>query len=112
MNNATSMNGISMLPEKFKNKIESDLNLVSQTIPDYLKNKENKFLRYWNNPELEIFLEGFLVGMCEVNYIQSFQKIYGQFPSKCQIEEIDKIIARRRSQFQQGILAATKESKN
>jgi len=99
-----------MLPEEFKNRIEEDLNLVSQTIPDYFKNKEDEFLKYWNTPELETFFEGFLVGMCETNYIQSFQKIYEKFPSKCQIDEIDKIIARRRSQFQQGILAAIKES--
>ncbi|QLH02667.1 hypothetical protein C5F47_03375 [Nitrosopumilus cobalaminigenes] len=112
MNNTLSIKEISMLPEKFKNRIETDLNLVAKTIPDYLKNKEDQFLKYWNTPELEGFLEGFLVGMCETNYIQSFQKVYDQFPSKCQIDEINKIIARRRFQFQQGILAAIKESKN
>ena len=100
---------IDLLPEEFKKRIEHDLNTISHAIPDYLVSKETELFVHWDNPDMLHFLIGFCIGNCEGSYVQAFQQVYGKVPSRCQISEIHKIIARRRSQIEHGVIVYLKE---
>ena len=103
-------NVIVSLPEEFSQRIEKDLNTLVSGIPVILSSNFEFLKDTWNYPNAFEFLIGTLVGNCQVSYIQTFDQLYGQMPSAQQIEEIHKVISRRKSQFEQGVSAFLEEN--
>ena len=99
----------SVLPEEFARKIETDLNKMSEWIPDFFEKNFKELSTYWSYPNPFEFFVGMTVGICEGGYSQSFNQMYGKIPSIEQFSEIRKIIARRKVQIEQGIDAYYKE---
>jgi hypothetical protein len=99
----------SVLPEEFARKIETDLNKISEWIPDFFEKNFKELSTYWSYSNPFEFFVGMTVGICEGGYSQSFNQMYGKIPSIEQFSEIRKIIARRKVQIEQGIDAYYKE---
>ena len=100
-----------VLPEEFVKKIESDLNKISEWIPDFFEKNFKELSTYWPYTNPFEFFVGLIAGICEGSYCQSFSQKCGEAPSNEQISEIRKIIARRKVQIEQGIDAYYKEKK-
>ena len=98
-----------VLPEEFVKEIEKELNKISESIPDFLKNNFEELSTFWSYTNPSEFFVGMTAGICEVGYCQSFSQKYEKSPSNKQITEIRKIIARRKVQIKQGIDAYYKE---
>ena len=101
----------SVLPEEFVKKIESDLNKISEWIPDFIEKNFKDLSTYWTYANPFEFFVGLTAGICEGSYCQSFSQMCGVTPSNEQISEIRKIIARRKVQIEQGIDAYYKEKR-
>jgi len=100
-----------VLPEEFVKKIESDLNKISEWIPDFIEKNFKELSTYWPYTNPFEFFVGLTAGICEGGYCQSFSQMCGAAPSSEQISEIRKIIARRKVQIEQGIDAYYKEKR-
>ena len=98
------------LPDEFIQWIESDLNKVTEVLPDYLQEKYDEIIKNRNYEHVFEFLIGWCIGTCESSYFQAYQHEYGKIPSEIQITEIRKIISRRRIQIEQGISAFLNEN--
>ena len=92
-----------VLPEEFVRRIESDLNKIADSLPDFFENNFEEMSINWSFPDPFSFLIGMTIGICEGGYCQAFQQIYDKTPSNEQIIEIRKIITRRKLQIQQGV---------
>jgi len=101
---------ISVLPNAFINKIEGDLNKIVKASPDYLSSIYSELRKNFDFPNAFEFLVGLCVGHCMGSYIQAYQQIYEKIPSSKELQEIHKIIFRRRIQIEQGVSAFFEEN--
>ncbi len=98
------------LPEEFIQRIEMDLNKITEGIPNILASNYELLSDTWNYSNAFEFLVGLIVGNCQFSYIQAFDQIYKKMPSPRQNEEIHTIISRRKIQFEQGVSAFLEEN--
>jgi hypothetical protein len=94
---------ILVLPKDFVSKIESDLNKIVETVPDYLSSIFSELEENFYFPNAFEFLTGLCVGHCMGSYVQAYQQIYDKVPSSREITEIHEIIFRRRIQIEQSV---------
>jgi len=98
------------LPKEFIQLIESDLNKMTEVLPDYLEKKYEEITKNQNYAHPLEFLTGWCLGTCESSYVQVYHHDYGKIPSEIQITEIRNIISRKITLIEQGILAFLKEN--
>ena len=103
-------NIVCCLPEEFIQKIEQDLNKITNGIPDILSSHYEFLKDEWNYSNAFEFLVGMMVGNCQFSYIQAFDQIYEKMPTGEQTEEIHSMISRRKVQFEQGVSAFLEEN--
>ena len=106
----TKLKTISYLPEEFVRHVESDLNKIPEYLPEHLHENIDEFEKYWKYDNITEFLVGYCVGTCTGIYIQSFIHFYKIIPGKDHVLEINKMVARRRSQIEQGVNAFLDET--
>lgn len=106
----TELKVISFLPEEFVKYIESDLNKITEILPEHLLKNIDEFEKYWKYPNIFEFLVGYCVGTCNGSYIQAFMDLYKLNPASDQVTEINKMVSRRRSQIEQGVNAFLDEN--
>lgn len=97
------------LPDSFQRRLEKDLNKVVNGIPDYFAKNYSELKVYWNYPNVPEFLVGWCTGSCQASYIQGFYQLYAELPTEKQIADIRKLISRRKTQFEQGVVAFLEE---
>ena len=84
------------LPDEFVRLIESDLNKMTEVLPDYLERKYEEITKNRNYAHPFEFLIGWCIGTCETSYCQTYLHDYKKIPSEIQISEIRKVISRKR----------------
>jgi hypothetical protein len=92
------------LPDEFVQLIESDLNKMTEVLPDYLERKYEEITKNRNYAHQFEFLIGWCIGTCETSYCQTYLHDYKQIPSEIQISEIRKVISRKRILIEKAIL--------
>ena len=98
------------LPDEFVQLIESDLNKMTEVLPDYLEKKYEEITKNRNYAHPFEFLIGWCIGTCETSYCQTYLHDYKQIPSEIQISEIRKIISRKRILIEKAILEFLEEN--
>ena len=98
------------LPKDFIERIERDLNKITNGIPDILTSNYEFLKNDWNYSNAFEFLVGVIVGNCQFSYVQAFDLIYKKMPTREEIKEIHSIISRRKIQFEQGVSAFLEEN--
>lgn len=101
---------MSVMPNEFISKIEDDLNKIVEITPDYLSNIYSELKENFYFPNAFEFLTGLCIGHCMGSYVQAYQQIYQRIPSPIEVQEIHKIIFRRRIQIEQSICAFLEEN--
>ena len=98
------------LPKEFVQLIESDINKMTDVLPDYLEKKYEEITKNRNYAHPFEFLTGWCIGTCETSYCQTYLHDYRKFPSEIQITEIRNIISRRKILIEQAILSFLEEN--
>ncbi|MDX1441144.1 MAG: hypothetical protein R3237_01625 [Nitrosopumilaceae archaeon] len=98
------------LPEEFTQRLEKDLNSMTEGIPDIIDAHYEFLKNSWNYSNAYEFLIGLIVGNCQLSYIQAFYHQYEKMPNSKQLEKIHNIISRRKVQIEQGVSAFLEEN--
>ena len=101
---------VSVLPNDFIHRIESDLNKIVEYSPEYISSIYSELRENFYFPNVFEFLTGLCVGHCMGSYIQAYQQIYEKIPPSKELIEIHKIIFRRRIQIEQSVSAFLEEN--
>lgn len=98
------------LPEEFLQRLEKDLNTMTEGIPDIIESHYEYLKKSWNYSNAYEFLVGMIVGNCQLSYIQAFYHQFGKMPNPKQLEDIHSTISRRKIQIEQGVSAFLEEN--